>query len=162
MNNKLIFIIVLVLAVAAIVSARRSSYSNQSEDTSGQELLTSQAEASPELNAGSFPSGLKVDDLVLGSGAVAVRGSTLTVNYLGVLIDGTKFDSSYDRGEPFQFVLGAGAVIAGWDIGLDGMKVGGKRRLTIPSDLAYGDRGAGNIIPPNATLVFEIELLGVK
>ncbi|AKM82885.1 MAG: peptidyl-prolyl isomerase, FKBP-type peptidyl-prolyl cis-trans isomerase FkpA [Candidatus Woesebacteria bacterium GW2011_GWF1_31_35] len=105
---------------------------------------------------------LKIEDLVVGTGVEAVSGKSVTVHYTGTLTDGTKFDSSKDRGEPFTFNLGAGEVIKGWDQGVVGMKVGGKRKLTIPSELGYGTQGAGGVIPPNATLIFEVELLGVK
>ena len=107
------------------------------------------------------PSGLKYVDQVVGTGEVAVAGKTANVHYTGWLENGKKFDSSVDRGQPFSFPLGAGRVIKGWDEGVQGMKVGGKRKLTIPSDLGYGSRGAGGVIPPNATLVFDVELLGV-
>ncbi|MBP6980106.1 FKBP-type peptidyl-prolyl cis-trans isomerase [Candidatus Curtissbacteria bacterium] len=105
---------------------------------------------------------LKIEDTVVGTGAEAVSGKEVTVHYTGTLTDGTKFDSSVDRGEPFTFNLGAGEVIEGWDKGFAGMKVGGKRKLTIPSDMAYGERGAGASIPPNSTLIFEVELLKVN
>ena len=107
------------------------------------------------------PSGLEYDDLAVGTGDEAVAGRTVSVHYTGWLTDGTKFDSSKDRGQPFRFSLGGGQVIKGWDEGVQGMKVGGIRKLTIPSDLGYGPRGAGGVIPPNATLVFEVELLGL-
>jgi len=106
------------------------------------------------------PSGLSITDLVVGDGPEAVSGETVTVNYRGTLANGKEFDSSYGRG-PFSFPLGAGRVIRGWDEGVAGMKVGGKRKLVIPPDLAYGERGAGGVIPPNATLTFEVELLKV-
>jgi peptidylprolyl isomerase len=109
-----------------------------------------------------FPDGLKVEDLIAGTGEEAVKGALITAHYLGTLEDGTKFDSSYDRGQPFQFLLGAGQVIQGWDLGVLGMKVGGKRKLTIAPDLAYGSTGAGDLIPPDATLFFEIELVSVE
>lgn len=96
------------------------------------------------------------------TGREAKNGNTVAVHYTGVLENGTKFDSSVDRGIPFEFTLGAGQVIRGWDIGVEAMKVGEKRKLTIPSDLAYGSRGAGGIIPPNATLIFEVELIAIK
>lgn len=105
---------------------------------------------------------LVIEDDVVGSGAEAVSGNIVSVHYTGTLVDGTKFDSSLDRGEPFSFELGAGRVIKGWDLGVVGMRVGGKRKLTIPSDLAYGDRGAPPTIGPNATLIFEIELLSIQ
>ena len=108
------------------------------------------------------PSGLKYVDQVVGTGEVAVVGKTANVHYTGWLENGKKFDSSVDRGQPFSFPLGAGRVIKGWDEGVQGMKVGGKRKLTIPSDLGYGSRGAGGVIPPNATLVFDVELLGIR
>lgn len=108
------------------------------------------------------PSGLKYVDQVVGTGEMAVAGKTANVHYTGWLENGKKFDSSVDRGQPFSFPLGAGRVIKGWDEGVQGMKVGGKRKLTIPSDLGYGSRGAGGVIPPNATLVFDVELLGIR
>ena len=105
--------------------------------------------------------GLVYEEVTVGTGAEAQRGQHVKVHYTGWLTDGTKFDSSKDRNDPFVFSLGAGQVIAGWDEGVTGMKVGGTRKLTIPPQLGYGARGAGGVIPPNATLVFEVELLGV-
>lgn len=111
------------------------------------------------------PSGLQFEDTVVGSGAEATAGKHVTVHYTGWLYEngqaGRKFDSSKDRNDPFVFPLGAGHVIRGWDEGVQGMKVGGTRRLVIPADLGYGSRGAGGVIPPNATLLFEVELLAV-
>jgi FKBP-type peptidyl-prolyl cis-trans isomerase FkpA len=106
--------------------------------------------------------GLQYEDLEVGTGTEAVIGRTVGVHYTGWLTDGTKFDSSRDRNQPFHFHLGARRVIAGWDEGVAGMKVGGKRKLTIPPSLGYGASGAGGVIPPNATLVFDVELLDVK
>ena len=105
---------------------------------------------------------LIIEDLVTGQGDEAVAGKRVTVHYTGWLTNGSKFDSSKDRNEPFVFPLGAGHVIKGWDQGVAGMKVGGKRKLTIPPELGYGARGAGGVIPPSATLVFEVELLAVS
>ena len=104
---------------------------------------------------------LKIEDLVLGSGKAAVKGALITTQYRGWLEDGTEFDSSYSRGKPFQCVIGTGRVIKGWDIGLMGMKVGGKRTLQVPAHLAYGERSMGAHITPNSNLRFEIELLEV-
>ncbi len=106
-------------------------------------------------------SGLVIDDLKEGAGAPAAAGQRVTVHYTGWLADGRKFDSSRDRDDPFVFPLGRGHVIRGWDEGVAGMRVGGVRKLTIPPELGYGARGAGGVIPPNATLVFEVELLGL-
>jgi FKBP-type peptidyl-prolyl cis-trans isomerase len=124
--------------------------------------------ASPATSAGSggtqvsLPNGLTYTDDQVGTGAEAQTGKTAVVHYTGWLLDGTKFDSSRDRGQPFSFPLGRGQVIKGWDEGVVGMKVGGKRTLVIPPDLGYGAHGAGGVIPPNATLKFEVELVDVR
>jgi FKBP-type peptidyl-prolyl cis-trans isomerase len=107
--------------------------------------------------------GLLIEDVKIGEGTVATKGTTVSVHYTGVLTDGKKFDSSLDRGQPIEFRLGSGMVIKGWDQGIEGMRIGGKRKLTIPPALAYGERGTpGGPIPPNATLVFDVELVAVK
>ena len=124
----------------------------------------------PDMNAMSdsnsdyitTPSGLQYRDLEVGTGETPQTGQTVTVHYTGTLTDGTKFDSSLDRGQPFSFLIGKGQVIKGWDEGVGSMKVGGIRELVIPPDLGYGASGAGGVIPPNATLKFEVELLGVS
>ncbi len=113
------------------------------------------------MPATTTPTGLIIEDLTVGKGDLAAAGEQVTVHYTGWLTDGTKFDSSKDRNDPFVFALGERSVIAGWDEGVQGMRVGGVRKLTIPPALGYGARGAGGVIPPNATLVFEVELLGV-
>ncbi len=118
-------------------------------------------EAGSEGNEVTTSSGLQYIDLTIGAGATAQAGKNVSVHYTGWLENGKKFDSSVDRGRPFSFPLGVGRVIKGWDEGVQGMKVGGKRKLIIPSNLGYGARGAGEAIPPNATLIFEVELLGM-
>ena len=115
-----------------------------------------------DANVITTPSGLKYVELKEGTGATPQPGQTVEVHYVGTLEDGTKFDSSRDRGQPFKFKIGIGQVIKGWDEGLSTMKVGGRRKLIIPPDLGYGTRGAGNVIPPNSTLLFDVELLGIK
>jgi peptidylprolyl isomerase len=127
-------------------------------------IINQQETASSGANMGNIttmPDGLQIQDLVIGTGKEARSGDTVTVNYLGTLLDGTKFDSSYDRNTPFTTQIGVGQVIKGWDEGIIGMKVGGKRKLTIPPSLGYGAQDTGSI-PPNSTLVFEVELLDVK
>ena len=121
----------------------------------------SQSQAS-EPQEQTTASGLRYIDYGGGSGAVAKAGDHVSVHYTGTLENGKKFDSSRDRNQPFQFNLGAGQVIKGWDEGVAGMKVGDKRRLIIPSNLGYGSRGAAGVIPPNATLIFDVELLGIR
>jgi FKBP-type peptidyl-prolyl cis-trans isomerase len=128
------------------------------ESPEGASALSGQIPAGQETT---MPDGLKYQDLKVGDGALAESGKNVAVHYTGWLTDGTKFDSSLDRGEPFDFPLGGGQVIRGWDEGVKGMRVGGKRKLTIPPDLGYGDRVVGPI-PAGSTLVFEVELLGVK
>jgi FKBP-type peptidyl-prolyl cis-trans isomerase FkpA len=122
-------------------------------------------EQGARMPATTTPTGLIIEDIAIGDGAIAAAGQDVTVHYTGWLTDGVmrgrKFDSSKDRNEPFVFALGAGRVIKGWDEGVQGMKVGGTRKLSIPPGLGYGTHGAGGVIPPNATLWFEVELLGV-
>jgi peptidylprolyl isomerase len=119
------------------------------------------AEKAVAANQVTTASGLKYVDLKVGNGASPVKGKMVKVHYTGTLENGKKFDSSVDRNEPFSFVIGVGQVISGWDEGVMSMKVGGKRKLIIPSKLGYGERGAGGVIPPNSTLLFDVELLDV-
>lgn len=128
---------------------------------------TAQSTMTNDLSTGApipnpLPTTLTASDSVVGTGTEATAGKTVTVNYVGMLPDGTVFDASANHGQPFSFTLGAGQVIKGWDQGVAGMKVGGKRRLIVPADLAYGNQAVGGVIPANATLIFDIELLDVK
>ena len=170
MNTKTIFaltLLVIFFGIAAFIFYRKSNDVgdiskiglNPTISATPLPTLTSTPESGSIIQ---MENGLKIQDLKVCTGQEAKTGYAVDVNYLGTLENGTKFDSSYDRGQSFQFVLGAGQVIKGWDIGVAGMKVGGKRKLIIPPDLAYGERGAGGVIPPNATLVFEVELLAVQ
>lgn len=151
-------------AVFLFVRNTRSSNSNllsTASPTASQPAPTASPISSPITTT--MENGLKIQDTVVGTGAEAKNGNLLTVHYTGTLLNGKKFDSSIDRGQPFQFVLGAGMVIKGWDLGFAGMKVGGKRKLTIPAALAYGDRAVGDgMIPAGSTLIFDVELLAVE
>jgi len=143
--------------VAALVGAAGLSGCNKKTDSAAPGAAS--GAAAPQAQGG----GLMIEEVKLGEGALATKGKTVSVHYTGTLTNGTKFDSSLDRGRPIEFVLGTGMVIKGWDQGIDGMKVGGKRTLTIPPELGYGARGTpGGPIPPNATLVFDVELVDVK
>jgi FKBP-type peptidyl-prolyl cis-trans isomerase len=157
MRNAILFMMILSVVFIGCKKAEKPQETTSQTQT--------QSESTP-AEAGKVvvtPSGLNYQDLVIGTGAEAVPGKVVVVHYTGWLMNGEKFDSSLDRGKPFEFPLGAGRVIKGWDEGVAGMKVGGKRILIIPPDLAYGERGAGGgRIPPNSTLKFEVELLEVK
>ena len=159
-TNKTIFIVIIIaLAAGALVYSMFKSSEPSLDSTS---TSTSDIQSNTNQIPKEVMDQLKIEDLTIGTGDEAKDGQLVTVNYVGTLDNGTKFDSSYDRGTPFQFVLGTGMVIPGWDLGVKSMKVGGKRRLTIPAELGYGAQGAGAVIPPNATLHFDVELLGVK
>jgi len=148
-NTRILIVIVLVAAVAIGAFFAFQKGKQTSVATGDGNMVTTQ-------------SGLQYQDLVVGTGAEAIAGKSVSVHYTGLLQDGSKFDSSLDRGQPFTFTLGAGQVIPGWDEGVAGMKVGGKRKLVVPPDLGYGAQGYPPVIPANATLIFEVELLEVK
>ena len=164
---KKIITLSLVLSVSAFMTACNDTTSApETKSTTESAPATSEASATP---AEATITSLVKDDVKVGTGAEASAGQTVSVHYTGWLYDpsaadkhGKKFDSSRDRGTPFQFPLGAGRVIKGWDQGVAGMKIGGQRTLTIPADMAYGARGAGGLIPPNATLIFDVELMGIE
>ncbi len=158
------FIQVVALAVLAGVVGCKANEGGTTAGGSAPEVAPPPAASAAGLSGGvvTLPSGLKYEDLRVGEGPIADNGMRASVHYTGWLTDGTQFDSSLNSGRPYPFVIGAGSVIRGWDEGVKGMKVGGKRKLTIPSHLGYGAGGYGNAIPPNATLVFEVELMDVQ
>ena len=151
-------IVLLLLAVAVVIPACSQKEAKGTAETAPQAVQPAAVNAQTVKTA----SGLAYQDVMAGTGAVPVSGKQVKVHYTGWLENGTRFDSSVDRNDPFVFVIGAGQVIPGWDEGVSSMKVGGKRRLIVPSKLAYGEQGAGGVIPPNATLIFDVELLDVE
>ena len=150
MNKKTIIILIALIIIAACLYFLAAPGAGKNQNQSRQ-------------NQTSFDiQGMKVEILQQGTGDSAKAGDKVTVNYVGTLEDGVEFDSSIDRGTPFEFTLGQNSVIQGWELGVLGMKVGEKRKLTIPPELAYGSAGAGGVIPPNATLIFEVDMLGIN
>lgn len=171
MKNIFIYVVVVVLVGIAGWFFRQKINDVSDSSASGLESLIIDESATPtpsvvqnnnEEKWVKLPNGLQILDVVIGPGREAKEGDIIAAHYRGTLEDGTPFDNSYDRGQPFSFILGQGMVIKGWDLGIVGMKVGGKRKLIIPADLAYGDRGAGGIIQPGATLLFDVELIAVE
>ena len=158
MKRIIVLVAIIALAAAPLVAQQAPAKDAQAGKAAPATKATKAAEPAPVVT----PSGLKYWDLKVGTGAEAVKGKTVRVHYTGWLTNGKKFDSSLDRGEPFEFRIGAGQVIQGWEEGVAGMKVGGKRKLEIPPALAYGKESIAGLIPPNATLIFQIELLAVK
>lgn len=156
----LVIVTILTIVVGVIVFWSRSETSVEKGPEKDQVLGREEPKKEVEMSI-KTSSGLLIEDIKVGSGAEAKPGNIISAHYTGTLVDGTKFDSSVDRGEPLSFTLGVGQVIKGWDEGIVGMKVGGKRKLIIPPELAYGARAIGSI-PPNSTLIFEVELMGVK
>lgn len=153
MKNTLVVVVAIIVVGGLLMGVKRIlSEPKKTETTQVSEATQNQANQGGEL---------KIEDTQEGTGEVAKAGDKLAMHYTGTLSDGTKFDSSLDRGQPFEFTLGAGDVIQGWDQGIVGMKVGGKRKLTVPPELGYGATGQGSI-PPNATLIFDVELLEIK
>jgi len=150
------------MLLAAFGCAHNSGSTSSSTSSTNTTAKATTTTAPAAGNVQVLSGGVRAEDLKVGDGALAETGTNVTVHYTGWLTDGTKFDSSVDRGDPFKFRLGAGQVIRGWDEGVKGMRVGGKRKLTIPPDMGYGATGAQGVIPPNATLVFDVELLDVK
>lgn len=165
MKKNIILILVLVVVSISLVlflNNKKEQAQNQPEETYLSGGNDNNATTDSDNNMQTNTNGLKIETLKDGTGQEAKNGDRVAVHYTGYLENGTKFDSSIDRGQPFVFTLGAGQVIQGWDLGVLGMKVGEKRKLIIPPDLAYGSSGAGGVIPPNAALIFEVELLAIQ
>ena len=153
-NKQIIITTLIVLAIIFGLLYQKSKNTTSNQATNNVPSIKKE----PTMDV----SELKIEDIVVGTGREVKKGDTVVMHYTGTLLDGTKFDSSVDRGTPFTTQIGVGQVIQGWDQGVPGMKVGGKRRLTIPSSLGYGSRGAGAAIPPNAGLIFDVELISIK
>lgn len=154
--DKTTLIVGIVILIVLIIGVYYFMQSNQNTSADQQNQTNQQAGDTFDIK------GMQFKILQQGTGEPAKSGDSITVNYVGTLQDGTKFDSSVDREQPFTFTLGQNSVIQGWELGVLGMKVGEKRQLTIPPELAYGENGAGGVIPPNATLIFEVDMLGIN
>jgi len=165
MKKNIIIILVLAVAIIGLVfvlNNKNKESQNQPEEAYLSGGNDNNTTTDSDNNIQTNTNGLKIETLKAGTGREAKNGDQVTVHYTGFLENGTKFDSSVDRGQPFVFTLGVGQVIQGWDLGVLGMKVGEKRKLTIPPDLAYGTSGVGGVIPPNSILIFEVELLATQ
>lgn len=161
MSRKIVGIglVVLIIVAGFLLLHKTAKPSNNAINTDTKKEST---KIDTDINNSTESGKLIIEDTQIGTGREVKSGDTVVMQYKGTLTDGTKFDSSYDRNEPFTTQIGVGQVIQGWDQGIPGMKIGGKRKLTIPPDLGYGAQGAGGVIPPNATLIFEVELLDIK
>ena len=158
MNKTMLLIIIVGIAILGVFSYFIFGLNSNNPSAPAKE----QTKEPTNMNTSpASAQGLKIEDLKVGTGSAVKSGDNIVINYKGTLTDGTKFDSSYDRGQPFETQIGVGQVIKGWDEGVVGMKVGGKRKLTIPPSMGYGNQAAGSI-PPNSTLIFEVELVGIK
>lgn len=163
MDRKLGFLIGLLVLIGALVAVILIGRGGGSDDSSSGDQANLDQKPTIEASSGTPPDTLESEDIVVGDGAEARQGDTVSVQYVGALYDtGEEFDASWDRGQPFEFTLGAGEVIQGWDEGVEGMKVGGRRKLVIPPDLGYGAQGSPPAIPANATLVFIVDLESVE
>jgi len=158
--NKFSFLLAGVVLLTSIFSSYAKDVKGSKPKIETKKVLDKKGTESAKVIT--TTTGLKYTELTEGTGPSPQKGQVVKVHYTGWLENGTKFDSSVDRGEPFEFTIGVGQVIQGWDEGVSTMKIGGKRKLTIPSELAYGSRGAGAVIPPNSPLIFDVELLGIK
>lgn len=163
MERKLGILVGLLVLIAALVAVILIGRGGGSDDTGGGDLSDLSAKPVIEASSGTPPTALETEDIIVGEGAEAKEGDTVSVQYVGALFDsGQEFDASWDRGEPFEFQLGGGQVIQGWDQGVAGMKVGGRRKLVIPPDLGYGEQGSPPTIPGGSTLVFVVDLEDVQ
>ncbi len=167
--QKKVLIGIVILVILGVLTYIQISNTNSANTQSGQfnfptpsNSLKADGPAAAASSDATISAKLEIQDIKVGTGSAVKAGNTIKIHYTGTLTNGQKFDSSIDRGQPFETQIGVGKVIKGWDLGVVGMKTGGKRKLIIPPDMGYGAQGMGNVIPPNATLIFDLELLGIK